>query len=245
MRDRGALEALSRPSGRPPVDPRDREVERLKREHLGRELDKARGVIEVQGKLSALLSSSPPTARLKTGTRRADRRRHRRAHADRRRECRLSSSRQPRVRHYRRHRMSPMPPRPEAVPSPTTGAVEGGAQGAAHVLHDDDHIDAAPASVYAKLLDEGTYLASVSTMYRLLRAEHEVRGRRRQATHPAAVKPELVATQPNPCWSWDITKLLGPERRNYFYLYVVLDIFSRYVVGWMLARAEQACLAGC
>ena len=151
---------------------------------------------------------------------------------------------EPRARHYRRHRVSPLPPRPEAVPRPQPRALsEVERKEVLTVLHDDDHIDAAPASVYAKLLDEGTYLASVSTMYRLLRAEHEVRERRRQATHPAAVKPELVATQPNPCWSWDITKLLGPEKWNYFYLYVVLDIFSRYVVGWMLARAERARLA--
>ncbi len=80
-------------------------------------------------------------------------------------------------------------------------------------------------------------------MYRILRASAEVRERRRQATHPAAVKPELIATAPNMCWSWDITKLLGPEKWNYFYLYVVIDIYSRYVVGWMLARTERAKLA--
>lgn len=111
------------------------------------------------------------------------------------------------------------------------------------VLHGDDHVDEAPATVYAKLLDEGTYLASTSTMYRVLRSADEVRERRRQATHPAAKKPELVATAPNQVWSWDITKLLGPEKWAYFYLYVVIDIYSRYVVGWMLARSERAKLA--
>ena len=104
------------------------------------------------------------------------------------------------------------------------------------VLHHPDHVDEAPATVYAKLLDEGTYLASTSTMYRLLRANAEVRERRRQATHPAAKKPELLANGPNQVWSWDITKLLGPEKWALFYLYVVIDIYSRYVVGWMLAR---------
>ena len=111
------------------------------------------------------------------------------------------------------------------------------------VLHHPDHVDEAPATVYAKLLDEGTYLASTSTMYRLLRANAEVRERRRQATHPAAKKPELIATAPNQCWSWDITKLLGPAKWEMYYLYVVIDIYSRYVVGWMLARAERAKLA--
>ena len=97
--------------------------------------------------------------------------------------------------------------------------------------------------MYAKLLDEGVYLASTSTMYRVLRAEGEVRERRRQATHPARVKPELLATRPNAVWSWDITKLLGPAKWTWFYLYVIIDIYSRYVPGWMLARAERAHLA--
>jgi putative transposase len=93
------------------------------------------------------------------------------------------------------------------------------------------------------LLDEGIYLGSVSTMYRVLRAHDEVHERRRQATHPAAKKPELLASKPNEVWSWDITKLLGPQKWTWFYLYVILDIFSRYVPGWMLAHAENARLA--
>jgi putative transposase len=97
--------------------------------------------------------------------------------------------------------------------------------------------------VYAKLLDEGVYLASTSTMYRILRAEGEVRERRRQATHPAAKRPELLATRPNEVYSWDITKLLGPVKWTWFYLYVIIDIYSRYVPGWLLARAERAHLA--
>jgi putative transposase len=111
------------------------------------------------------------------------------------------------------------------------------------VLHHERFIDQAPASIYATLLDEGRYLCSVPTMYRVLRAEDEVRERRRQATHPARVKPELVATGPNLIWSWDITKLLGPEKWTYFHLYVIIDIYSRYVPGWLLARRETAELA--
>lgn len=97
--------------------------------------------------------------------------------------------------------------------------------------------------MYAKLLDAGVYLASTSTMYRILGAEGEVSERRRQATHPGHVKPELVAAGPNAVWSWDITKLLGPAKWTWFYLYVIIDIYSRYVPGWMLARAERAYLA--
>jgi putative transposase len=111
------------------------------------------------------------------------------------------------------------------------------------VLHAERFWDAAPASVYAALLDEGVYLASVATMYRLLRQQGETGDRRRHATHPARVKPELVATTPNQVWSWDITKLAGPAKWTYFYLYVILDVYSRYVVGWMVAHQEAAALA--
>ena len=97
--------------------------------------------------------------------------------------------------------------------------------------------------MYAKLLDKCFYLASVSTMYRVLRDHDEVRERRRQATHPAAKKPELLATRPNQVYSWDITKLAGPVKWTWFYLYVILDIYSRYVPGWLLAHAENARLA--
>ena len=111
------------------------------------------------------------------------------------------------------------------------------------MLNSEEFVDEAPATVYAKLLDQGIYLASVPTMYRVLGDHDEVHERRRQATHPAAKKPELIATKPNECWSWDITKLLGPEKWTYYYLYVIIDIFSRYVPGWMLAHAENAKLA--
>ena len=111
------------------------------------------------------------------------------------------------------------------------------------MLHSARFADTAPAESWAALLDEGTYLGSVSTDYRVLREAGENRERRAQAAHPADVKPELVATGPNQVWSWDITKLLGPAKWTYFHLYVILDIFSRYVVGWMVASRESADLA--
>jgi putative transposase len=110
-------------------------------------------------------------------------------------------------------------------------------------LHSERFADSAPREVYAALLDEGTYLCSVRTMYRLLDAQAEVRERRNLLQHPNYKKPELLAQAPNEVWSWDITKLLGPVKWTYFYLYVILDIFSRYVVGWMAAQKESAALA--
>ncbi len=110
-------------------------------------------------------------------------------------------------------------------------------------LHSDRFVNDSPAQVYARLLDEGTYLASQSTMYRLLAAHGEVRERRDQLRRPNYTKPELLATKPNELWSWDITKLLGPQKWTYYYLYVILDVFSRYVVGWMVAHRESAVLA--
>jgi putative transposase len=111
------------------------------------------------------------------------------------------------------------------------------------VLHEPRFTDLAPAEIYATLLDEGTYLCSERTMYRLLAAEGEVRERRRQRQHPVYQAPELLATKPNELWSWDITKLKGPAKWSYFNLYVVLDVFSRFVVGWMVAHRESATLA--
>jgi putative transposase len=148
------------------------------------------------------------------------------------------------ARWYRRHRQSPPPPTPERVPAPQPRALSKvERKELRRVLNSPEHVDEAPATVYAKLLDDGVYLGSVSTMYRVLHAHDEVHERRRQATHPAAKKPELLATKPNRCWSWDITKLLGPAKWTYYYLYVIIDIFSRYVPGWMLAHAENAKLA--
>ena len=150
----------------------------------------------------------------------------------------------PQATHYRRHRQSPAPVRPprERKPQPRALSVAERVE-VRSVLNSAEHVDKAPAAVYHELLDQGVYLASVATMYRILREHDEVHERRRQAVHPARVKPELVATKPNACWSWDITKLLGPAKWTYYYLYVIVDIFSRYVVGWLLAEAESAVLA--
>jgi putative transposase len=110
-------------------------------------------------------------------------------------------------------------------------------------LRSERFMGESPAQVYATLLDEGTYLASQSTMYRWLAANGEVRERRDQLRHPNYAKPELLATRPNELWSWDITKLFGPQKWTYDYLYVILDVFSRYVFGWMVAHRESAVLA--
>ena len=111
------------------------------------------------------------------------------------------------------------------------------------VLHEPRFVDLARAEVYATLLDESKYLCSERTMYRVLAAHQEVRERRNQLRHPGYAAPELLARRPNELWSWDITKLLGPAKWTYFYLYVMLDVFSRYVVGWMVAHRESAALA--
>ena len=108
------------------------------------------------------------------------------------------------------------------------------------VLHCDRFVDKAPAEVYATLLDDGIYHCSIRTMYRILNDNKEIIERRNQLRHPAYAKPELLAEAPNQVWSWDITKLKGPATWTYFYLYVIIDIFSRRVVGWSLADTESA-----
>lgn len=110
-------------------------------------------------------------------------------------------------------------------------------------LNDERFCDRAPAQVWATLLDEGSYLASISTMYRLLRARAQVRERRAIARRPPTVKPELVASAPNEVWSWDITKLAGPHKWTWYSLYCILDVYSRYAVGWLVAPRESAVLA--
>jgi len=110
-------------------------------------------------------------------------------------------------------------------------------------LHEERFQDRSPAAVQATLLDEGVYHCSARTMYRILSEHGETRERRNQRTHPVYQKPELLATAPNQLWSWDITKLRGPAKWTYFYLYVILDVFSRYVVGWMVAHRESSGLA--
>jgi putative transposase len=147
--------------------------------------------------------------------------------------------------HYRWHRKSPAPPRPTLGPARAQPRALGPAerQAVLDLLHQPRFVDEAPATVYAKLLDEGVYLCSEATMYRVLREHGEVRERRAQATHPAKVKPQLVAHAPNTVWSWDITKLHGPVKHVFYHLYSVIDIYSRYTVGWLLADRESAELA--
>ena len=144
---------------------------------------------------------------------------------------------------YRRQRPA-APPRPRAARAPSPRALRPDErQAVLDVLHSERFVDQSPAEVHATLLEEQTYLCSTRTMYRLLADAGEVRERRDQARHPAYTKPALVATRPNQIWSWDITKLKGPVAYLYFSLYVILDLFSRYVVGWMVAAAERARLA--
>ena len=153
----------------------------------------------------------------------------------------------PQATWYRRHRVSPAPSRPAPVPHADRvqprALAAGERQAILDALHSERFADLAPDEAWAVLLDEGTYLGSVSTYYRVLREAGETRERRSQATHPAAVKPELAATGPNQVYSWDITKLHGPAKWTYYHLYVILDIYSRYAVGWMVAARESAVLA--
>jgi putative transposase len=144
-----------------------------------------------------------------------------------------------RATYYRRGQARPLAvrkPSPRALSAAERVTVLG-------VLHEPRFVDLAPAQVYAMLLDEKRYLCSERTMYRVLAENHEVRERRDQLRHPKYAAPELLATAPNQVWSWDITKLLGPAKWSYFYLYVIIDVFSRYVVGWLIADGESAALA--
>ena len=142
-----------------------------------------------------------------------------------------------------RHRRPPTRPNVPARPEPANKLTEAERQRILAVLRSEEYCDLAPAQVWARLLDDGIYLCSISTMYRLLAIVGESRERRRQRTHPARKRPELIARRPNEVWSWDITKLQGPERGTYYGLFVIIDIFSRYVVGWMVSSAETGELA--
>jgi putative transposase len=147
-----------------------------------------------------------------------------------------------RATHYR-HQAPPKPRSTTPRPASPNKLTDDEADMILGVLRSERFVDLSPAQVFHVLLDEGVYLASVSTFYRLLRVNGEVRERRRQATHPPRVRPELVARRPLVVWSWDITKLRGPKRGEYYDLYVVLDIFSRYVVAWLVAPCESGELA--
>ena len=143
---------------------------------------------------------------------------------------------------YYRHRNAVHGPKAKR-PSASRRIPEVERQEILHVLNEPRFMDLAPAEVYATLLDENKHMCSVRTMHRVLAENSAVRERRNQLRHPHYTAPELLATMPNQLWSWDITKLHGPAKWTYFYLYVILDVFSRYVVGWMVAHRETAALA--
>lgn len=149
----------------------------------------------------------------------------------------------PRATVYRAWAREQAPRTPAPRPTPARALRTDERQAVLDILHAERFVDQPPHEVFATLLDEGIYVCSVRTMYRVLDAHKEVRERRNQAQHPVYTKPELLATRPNELWSWDITKLLGPVKWTYFYLYVILDVFSRYAVGWMVAHQETAALA--
>ena len=142
----------------------------------------------------------------------------------------------PRASLYRR--MQPaVPRRVRRAPARALDAAE--RQTVLDHLHSERFCDKAPAEVFAALIDEDIYLCSIRTMHRILAENGELKERRNQLRHPQYKKPELLATGPNQVWTWDITKLLGPAKWTHFHLYVILDIFSRYVVGWMVAHPVQ------
>ena len=149
----------------------------------------------------------------------------------------------PPATYYRRKRVKLALVKPVDRPPPPLALSAGERDGVVALLDSPQFADKAPAAVYAELLDEGRYVCSVRTMYRLLAARGEVRERRKHVQRPTYVKPELLATAPNQVWSWDITKLHGPAKWTHYYLYVILDVYSRYVVGWMVAHRESKALA--
>ena len=216
------------------------ENERLRRENqrLTAKLRQAETIIEVQKKLSEILGI-PLAAPTTTGGCHEG---HRATRTEVGTAAACRSLGVPRATLYR-HRQTKPPASAAPRPKPPRALSEQERRQVLDVLHSEPFADKAPAEVYAALLDQGEYLCSIRTMYRILDDQREVRERRDQLRHPTYHKPQLVATAPNQVWSWDITKLLGPAKWTYFHLYVILDIYSRYVVGWMLASRESEHLA--
>lgn len=149
----------------------------------------------------------------------------------------------PRASFYRRQEAKDIPEKATDRLPPPLALSQEERQAVLDQLHSPRFIDSAPREIYASLLDEGRFMCSVRTMYRILSKEDEVRERRRIVRRSHYEKPELLATAPNQVWSWDITKLKGPVKWTYYYLYVIMDIYSRYVVGWMIAHQESQELA--
>ncbi|MCA1678312.1 MAG: IS3 family transposase [Actinobacteria bacterium] len=239
QREQGALKALSRPRGRKPADRREAELAELRRraERAEAELEKAKRVIEVQGKrLSALGRAARAEGREGEG----------RAMIEQtveqltpligtRPACRALGAAPATI--YRRRR-PPAPRERRPRPAPARALSEAEREAVLDLLRSERFVDSSPAAVWATLLDEGRYLASERTMYRLLHANGEVKERRDQLSHPAYQRPELLAERPNEVWSWDISKLKGPRKWTCFYLYAILDVFSRYCVGWTVQHRE-------
>ncbi|MCI0352538.1 MAG: IS3 family transposase [Acidobacteriales bacterium] len=239
QRDAGQLAGLTPKARGPKPDPQAEENARLGRENerLQARLQQAEAIIEAQKKIAQLFGLTS------TEFQRAEMIQITEQLAQTVPLTRACAELQvPRSTLYRTRR-----PRPAPKAAETPGrrrALSADEKGVVRdTLNSERFQDEAPREVFATLLDEGTYLCSVPTMYRILRENQEIRERRDQLRHPAYVKPELLATAPNQVWSWDITKLLGPVKWTYFYLYVLLDIFSRFVVGWLLADRESTDLA--
>jgi putative transposase len=149
----------------------------------------------------------------------------------------------PKASFYRHQKQAGNPAEPTTRQRPKHALSTTERQDVVNMLNSPLYVDLAPSQIYTQLLEEGKYVCSTRTMYRLLAENDQVRERRNVIRHPSYTKPELLATGPNEVWSWDITKLKGPAKWTYYYLYVILDIFSRYVVGWMIAERESGTLA--
>ncbi|MGB9619438.1 MAG: IS3 family transposase [Armatimonadota bacterium] len=243
QRERGELEGLKPQKRGPKADPQATELTRLRRENerLRKRLEQAELIIEVQKKVSQILGNPLETEELdnplmieqvqglaqKINVSQA---------------CQVLGM--PRSALYRAlvEKQSPKLEDHAPTPSPRSLNLEEKSN-IRQILNSERFQDQSPREVYATLLDEGQYYCHWRTMYRILEEHNEVRERRNQLRHPNYQKPELLATGPNQVWSWDITKLLGPVKWTYYYLYVILDIFSRYIVGWMVAETQSATLA--
>ncbi|MFZ0379067.1 MAG: IS3 family transposase [Solirubrobacteraceae bacterium] len=245
QRKDGALRELGKPRGRKPADKRDEKIAQLERklERSETELAKMKRVVEIQGKR---LSAAGRDARS-----RQREQEHRAMIAatveeltpiiGTRPACRALGA-SPATVYRSRRPPEPRPRRPR--PTPERALSEPERQQVLEVLHSERFVDVSPEETWATLLDEGSYLCSPRTMYRILAAHHGgVRERRAQLTHPPYAKPELLAERPNELWSWDVSKLKGPAKWTYYYLYVIIDVFSRFIVGWTVQYRENAQLA--
>ncbi|HET9849615.1 MAG TPA: IS3 family transposase [Candidatus Dormibacteraeota bacterium] len=227
-----------------PARPERLRIERLEREkaRLERELAQARLIIDVQKKVATF--AGDPAGRAAQGRRVIEAFETLRSGLAVSKACQaLGVARSAIYRAHWRRRDSELPRVRRRRPCPPLALTAAERERLLAVLNSERFVDMAPAAIYATLLDEGCYLASVRTMYRLLTEQGQTPERRRQRVHPHYEKPELLATRANQVWSWDITKLKGPVRWSVYHLYVILDIFSRYVVGWMVALREAAELA--